>query len=350
MNTLTIRRPHDMHVHFREGPLLGPMVRHTARYSAGALVMPNTVVPITTHRRMSEYYEEIMHWASSQQFRPLMTLKLTQDMQYQTVFAADNLTPFPLELRPLRAIKLYPAGVTTNSHDGITDPFAPNLRGVYEYMVDHKLVLCVHGERPMKNMFEEDVFKAEKAYLPVIKRLMNMYPGLKIVLEHVSTKAGVNFVRENGPNLAATITAHHMRFNLNHLLAHGLCPHWYCKPLLKKEKHRLAVLAAATSGNPKFFLGSDSAPHLKENKETSCCAAGAFTAPILLQMLADTFEQAGALDKLEAFTSIHGPEFYDIKPSDATITLVREPMLVPELIDGVVPIMAGATLPWSLQD
>ena len=346
MERLLIRRPWDMHVHFRQGEVLDGLVRETARYCAGALVMPNTSPPILTYEDALEYefrIKNVANRAGYQHFKPLMALKLAQNTSEQTIWrAASSINSI------VKAVKLYPRGVTTNTSDGVSAPLEKNLQKVYAAMQEVGMVLSIHCEDP-----NADVFAAEEQYLPVVGLLTHLFPDLRIVLEHVSTRAAVEFVQQSGPNVAATITAHHMRFNLNHLLKDGLRPHLYCKPILKTENDRQAVHAAAVSGNPTFFLGSDSAPHPKNAKETSCCAAGVFTAPILIPLLAESFEDARMLDRLEGFASIYGPQFYGIVPrqSAALLTLVRETEQIPHprSSEAAVLPLAGESLRWRIQ-
>jgi dihydroorotase len=332
--TLTIRRPDDWHVHLRDGEMLRTVAPYTARQFGRAIVMPNLVPPITTIEAASSYRERIVA-AAGPEFTPLMTCYLT-----------DQADPGELargfEESVWIAAKLYPAGATTNSASGVTN--IRNISPALERMERIGMVMCVHGEvtDPQVDVFDREAVFIERVLGPVTRD----FPGLKIVLEHVTTSEAVQFVQSAGPNIAATVTPQHLHLNRNALFAGGLRPHAYCLPIAKREEHRLAVRKAATSGSPKFFLGTDSAPHMREAKESACGCAGIFNAPFALESYATVFDEEDALDRFEAFASEHGPRFYGLPLNDSTITLERVEAQVPEMIDGVVPFHAGQTLGW----
>jgi len=336
----TIRRPDDWHVHLRDGEMLRLVAPFTARQFARAIVMPNLVPPIATARAAEEYRERIVA-AAGPGFTPLMTCYLTDEADPDEVaagFAAGSWV----------AAKLYPANATTNSASGVTD--VRNIHRVLERMQDIGMVLCVHGEvtDPEIDVFDREAVFIERVLDPMIRG----FPGLKIVLEHITTAEAADYVAAGGPNLAATITPHHLVINRNAMFERGLRPHAYCLPVAKRERHRLAVRKAATSGSPKFFLGTDSAPHSRKAKESACGCAGIFNAPFALETYASVFEEEGALGRLEAFASEHGPRFYGLPPNEGTVTLERSECEVPDALgmDGIelVPFLAGSTLRWSL--
>jgi dihydroorotase len=336
LQTLTIRRPDDWHVHLRDGDMLTAVAPYTARQFARAIVMPNLDPPVTSVEAAESYRQRIVA-AAGDRFTPLMTCYLTD--------AAD-----PDELARgfsegvWVAAKLYPANATTNSARGVTD--VRNIRGALERMQAIGMPLLVHGEVTDANV---DVFDREAVFIDrVLEPLTRALPGLKIVFEHITTVEAADFVRDCGPNLAATITPHHLVINRNALFAGGLRPHAYCLPVAKREKHRQAIRKAATSGSPKFFLGTDSAPHAREAKESACGCAGIFNAAYALESYAAVFEEEGALERLETFASEHGPRFYGMPLNEGTISLERAECRVPELIDGVVPFQAGETLRWQM--
>jgi dihydroorotase len=340
-DTLTLTRPDDWHLHLRDGEPMAAVLPWTARQFARAIVMPNLKPPVTTAEHAVAYRARILAaLPPGLAFEPLMTLYLT-----------DN-TP-PEEIRRAReagvvALKLYPAGATTNSDAGVTD-----VRRTYatlEAMEREGLLLLVHGE---VTDAEIDVFDREAVFIErVMQPLRRDFPGLKVVFEHITTKDAADYVSSADANTAATITAHHLLYNRNALFIGGLRPHWYCLPVLKREEHRQALVAAATSGSPKFFLGTDSAPHAAALKEQSVCGAGCFTAPSALELYAEAFEAAGALHQLEGFASRHGPAFYGLPVNTATVTLRREPWAVPEVVPfgqaTVKPLRGGETLQWRL--
>jgi dihydroorotase len=329
---LTITQPDDWHLHFRDGDALKLTVTDTARVMARAIVMPNLKPPITTVDQAQAYRERILaHRPEGSDFEPLMVLYLT-----------DKTTR--------DAVKLYPAGATTNSDSGVTD-----IQGrypVFEAMAERGLKLLVHGEVTDDDV---DIFDRESAFLATfLADIVHTFPTLKVVLEHITTADAVAFVKQAPANLAATITAHHLLFNRNHMLAGGIRPHYYCLPVLKRSTHQSALIEAATSGDPKFFLGTDSAPHATANKETSCGCAGSYTAYAAIEMYAMAFEAAGCLDKLEAFASHYGPDFYDLPRNTDTLTLEKSEWVAPAHVmlgqDALTPLMAGERLGWRVRE
>jgi len=332
--TLTIRRPDDWHVHLRDGEMLKAVAPFTARQFARAIIMPNLVPPITTVDAANAYRDRIAA-AAGAGFTPLMTCYLTDQTSPDEVARG-------YEMRAWMAAKLYPAGATTNSASGVT-----NIRNIYPVLKRMQaigMVLCVHGEVTDPDV---DVFDREAVFIErILEPLTRDFPALKIVLEHITTIQAVEFVKAMGPNVAATVTPQHLIINRNAMFAGGLRPHAYCLPVAKREEQRLAVCKAATSGSPKFFLGTDSAPHTREAKESACGCAGIFNAPFALESYAGVFEEEGALDKFEAFASVNGPNFYGLPLNDGTVTLEKACVEVPGEIAGVVPFHAGETLRW----
>jgi dihydroorotase len=323
-NTLTIRTPDDWHLHLRDGAMLRAIAPETARHFARAIIMPNLVPPVVTGAEAAAYRERILAaLPEGSRFKPLMTLYLTEatDPDDLARAHADGL---------ITAVKLYPAGATTNSASGVTN--FDKVRPVLEKMAEIGCPLCVHGE--VVNS-EIDIFDREAVFIErVLDPIRRATPGLRVVMEHITTMQGVEYASEGGPELGATITTHHLVINRNHILAGGIKPHYYCLPVAKREEHRLALRRAATSGDPTFFLGTDSAPHTDANKLLPCGCAGCFTATNTLSILAEVFEQDGALDRLEAFTSLNGPGFYGLRPNDETITLTKgEPVSYPSQIE-----------------
>ena len=336
MQTLTIRRPDDWHVHLRDGAMLDAVAKYSARQFARAIVMPNLDPPVTSVEAAQAYRDRIMA-AVGGGFTPLMTCYLTDDAD------ADEIAR-GFEAGVWAACKLYPANATTNSARGVTD--VRNIRGALERMQAIGMPLLVHGEVTDPDV---DVFDREAVFIErVLAPLMRDLPELKIVFEHITTGDAADFVRDAGANIAATVTPHHLTINRNALFAGGLRPHAYCLPVAKREKHRLAVRQAATSGSPKFFLGTDSAPHARGAKESSCGCAGIFNAPFALESYAAVFEEEGALDHFEAFASEHGARFYGLPLNEGTVTLERSEQVIPDEIDGVVPFQAGETLGWRM--
>ena len=310
---LVIRRPDDWHLHLRDGDMLRAVLPESARHFGRAIIMPNLVPPVVTGADARAYRDRILAaMPEGAAFTPLMTLYLTEDTDPADVAAAhaEGL---------VRAVKLYPAGATTNSHSGVRN--FDKVRGVLEKMAEIGLPLCVHGEvtDPAVDIFDREAVFIDRVLDPVRRAT----PGLRVVMEHVTTKEGVAYARSGGPDLAATITTHHLIINRNHILAGGIRPHYYCLPVAKREEHRLALRAAAVSGDRAFFLGTDSAPHPDHLKEHPCGCAGCFTATNTMSILAQVFEEEGALDRLEGFTSLNGAAFYGMKPADSTIRLER---------------------------
>jgi len=342
MDQLTLTRPDDWHLHLRDGPGMASVLPHTAERFARAIVMPNLKPPVTTVEMARAYRERILEaLPSNSDFEPLMTLYLTDRTGEEDVLAAKN-------SGYIAACKLYPAGATTHSDAGVTDlaKLEPTLRA----MRDLGLPLLVHGEvtAPGIDIFDREAVFLERVLAPLLERL----PDLKVVVEHVTTREGVAFVHNAGMNVAATLTPQHLLLNRNDLLVGGIRPHHYCLPVLKREAHREALLEAATSGNGKFFLGTDSAPHPKWAKESACGCAGVYSAHAALELYAEAFEEAGALGQLEGFASHHGPDFYGLPRNEETITLVRGERAIPDGYafgdDIVVPLRAHETVRWQL--
>jgi len=343
MQTLTLTRPDDWHLHLRDGAALATVVPHTARQFARAIVMPNLKPPVTTVAQAAAYRERILGAVpQGLTFAPLMTLYLTDNTPAAEIDRAKA-------SGIVHAVKYYPAGATTNSDSGVTDigkSFA-----VLARMEDLGLPLLVHGE---VTDAEVDIFDRERVFIErVLAPMLQRFPRLRLVLEHITTLEGIAFVEATGPNVGGTLTAHHLLMNRNALLAGGVRPHHYCLPVLKRETHRRALLKAAVSGNPKFFLGTDSAPHARNAKEAACGCAGCYTALSALELYAEAFEAAGALDRLEAFAGFHGADFYGLPRNSGTITLERTDWRVPDSLpfgdDALVPLRAGETLSWRLK-
>jgi len=341
-NTLTLTRPDDWHLHLRDGPMLARTVADTARCFARAIVMPNLVPPVTTVAAAADYRQRILAAApEGSEFEPLMTLYLTERTTAEEIrTAADS--------GYVHAVKYYPAGATTNSESGVTD--FRRAYPVFEAMQACDLPLLLHGEVTDGDV---DVFDREAVFIEAhLQPLVNDFPALRTVLEHVTTAEGVEFVRSAGPKVAGTITVHHLMLNRNDLFKGGLRPHHYCLPLAKREHHRAALLGAATGGDPSFFLGTDSAPHARSAKESACGCAGIYTAPNALELYAEVFEAADALQRLEAFASFHGPDFYGLPRNTGQLTLERRPWTVPPVVDGggepVVPFRADGEVAWRL--
>ena len=338
---LTITRPDDWHLHVRDGSVLNNVVPATAAYFGRAIIMPNLVPPVTDASMAMAYRERILAAAADTGFEPLMTLYLTESTTPETIREA--------KAAGVIAAKLYPAGATTNSASGVTD--IRNIYPVLEAMADCGMLLLVHGEVTDADI---DIFDREKVFLErVLAPTLQAFPQLKGVLEHITTADSAEFVRSHtGGNLAATLTPQHLMYNRNHMLVGGVRPHLYCLPILKRNKHQLALREAVASGDPRFFLGTDSAPHAKDKKEAACGCAGCYSAYGAIGLYADVFEELGILDKFEAFASLNGPDFYGLPRNTDTITLVREPWTMPEqlpLADGtIVPLKAGETVNWRL--
>ena len=339
---LTIRRPDDWHVHLRDAAMLEAVAPWTARQFARAIVMPNLDPPVTTIEAAEAYRARILAaLPAGAGFTPLMTLYLTDE-------ADPRLISEGFERGVFTAAKLYPAHATTNSAYGVTD--IANIRPALAGMERIGMPLLIHGEVTDPAV---DIFDREKAFIDrVFTGLVRDFPALRMVFEHITTSDAADFVRASGPNVAATVTPHHLHLNRNALFAGGIRPHAYCLPVAKREAHRLAVRRAVTSGSPKFFLGTDSAPHAVERKETSCGCAGIFNAPFALESYAAVFEEEGALDRFEAFASENGPRFYGLPLNEGTVTLERVEVDVPDSLPAadtkVVPFHAGETLRWRL--
>ena len=340
---ITITRPDDWHLHLRDGDALKAVVGHTARQFARAIVMPNLKPPVTTVAQAAAYRDRILAaLPSGASFEPLMTLYLTDNTDPAEIAAARS-SGF------VHAVKYYPAGATTNSDSGLTA--VDKAYGVFEAMEAAGLPLLVHGEVTDPKI---DLFDREKVFIDtVLAPLIARYPKLRVVMEHITTQDAAEFVAAAGANVGATITAHHLLYNRNAIFQGGVRPHWYCLPVLKRETHREALVAAATSGNPKFFLGTDSAPHARLTKEAACGCAGCYTAYGALELYAEAFEQAGALDKLEAFASFHGPDWYGLPRNTGSVTLAKEVWPVPMDYpyaggDTLVPLRAGESLSWKM--
>ena len=342
MTQLQITRPDDWHVHLRDGDMLKHVAPFTAKQFARAIVMPNLQPPVTTVKQAVEYVDRIIYAIGKSDFEPLMTLYLTDDTSAEEILLAEK-SCF------VKAVKLYPAGATTNSSAGVTD--IRKCDAALAAMEEVGLPLLVHGE--VTNP-EVDVFDREKAFIvQVLMPLMNRFPKLKIVFEHITTADAVEFVLNTGLTIGATITPQHLLLNRNAMFKGGMRPHNYCLPVLKREQHRQALLHAATSGHRKFFLGTDSAPHTKDNKESGCGCAGMFSAHAAIEMYATAFEEMNALDKLETFASFNGPDFYGLSRNTETITLEKTPWQIPDSYplangDKLIPMIAGEMLNWKL--
>jgi dihydroorotase len=342
MDRITLIRPDDWHLHLRDGAYLRAVLPDTARRFARAIVMPNLRPPVTT-TALALAYRERIHAAlpAGAVFEPLMTLYLT-----------DNTAPSEIrrarESGAVHAVKYYPAGATTNSDSGVTE--LSRCYGVLEAMAEQGMPLLVHGEVTDPAV---DIFDRERVFIErVLAPLVQAFPALKIVMEHITTREAAQFVREAPAHVAATVTAHHLLVNRNALFAGGIRPHVYCLPVLKREHHRRALVEAAVSGNPKFFLGTDSAPHARHTKENDCGCAGIYTAHAAIELYAEAFAAAGALDKLEGFASLHGPAFYGLPRNTDCITLVREPWTVAAACeygeDALVPFRADEHIGWKI--
>jgi len=342
MDRLKLRRPDDWHLHLRDGAALASVVADSARRFARAIVMPNLKPAVRTTAQALDYRERILGvLPDGARFDPLMTLYLTDDTPPEEI-ARAKLSGH------VHGVKLYPAGATTHSDEGVTR--LSRCFHALEKMEELGLPLLVHGESTDPAI---DVFDREQAFIEeTLGPLLERFPRLKVVLEHITTREAAQYVEVTGPNVAATITAHHLLMNRNALFLGGIRPHHYCLPVLKRETHREALVEAATSGNPKFFLGTDSAPHARGAKEGACGCAGIYTAHAAIELYAAAFEEAGALDKLEGFASAFGAEFYGLPLNHDTITLERAEWRVPERLafggEELVPLRAGETIPWKL--
>ncbi len=342
LDSLTFIRPDDWHLHLRDGAAMAAVLPDTARRFARAIVMPNLKPPVRTTAEALAYRERILAaLPAGARFEPLMTLYLTDDTPPEEIARAK------LSGR-VQAVKYYPAGATTHSDAGVTR--ISRCFAALEKMAELGVPLLVHGEVTDPVV---DVFDREKAFIEdVLGPLVERFPSMRVVLEHITTRDAVQYVEVTGPNIAATITAHHLLLNRNALFQGGIRPHHYCLPVLKREQHREALIEAAISGNPKFFLGTDSAPHAKHTKENDCGCAGIYTAHAAIELYATAFEEAGALDRLEGFASLHGPKFYGLPPNQEKIRLERRAWNVPAVLGfgehQLVPLRAGESLPWSL--
>jgi len=342
VQSLTLTRPDDAHLHLRDGAALASVLPHTARVFARAVVMPNLRPPVTDTGLAAVYRGRILNaLPRGSDFEPLMTLYLTDNTSAEEITRAKK-SGF------VCGVKYYPAGATTNSEAGVTR--VERAHPALAAMEEHELPLLVHGEVTTPGV---DVFDRELVFLEtVLAEIARRFPRLSIVVEHVTTREAVEFVLAGGPHIAATITAHHLLYNRSAMFAGGIRPHYYCLPVLKREEHREALVRAATSGNPKFFLGTDSAPHARADKETPCGHAGIYTAYAAIELYAEVFERAGALDKLEAFASFHAADFYRLRRNRGSITLRKETWTVPgEIPFGVatlVPLRAGESVGWQL--
>jgi len=343
MDQLTLRRPDDWHVHFRDGDMMKTVVPFTARQMGRAIVMPNLVPPVTTAALADAYRDRILAAVPEGiTFTPLMTAYLTDNTDADDIVAGfkDGV---------LAAVKLYPAGATTNSASGVTDIM--NVQGVLEAMAEAGMPLLIHGEitDPATDIFDREALFIEQILTP----LKNRIPELRVVFEHITTKDAVDFVASQSEDMAATITAHHLVINRTDMFKGGIRPHLYCLPIAKREVHRLALRKAATSGDTKFFLGTDTAPHERHAKESACGCAGVFTAAHAIEVYAKVFDEEGALDQLEGFASLNGPAFYRMEPNPETVTLTRKVQQVPDIFDTlsgetIVPFLAGEELGWSV--
>lgn len=343
-NQMVIRAPDDWHVHLRDGPMLSAVVNHTARQFRRAIVMPNLTPPVTTVAAAQAYRQRILAVVEpGLAFEPLMVCYLTDDADPDEIARGYEAGVFT-------ACKLYPAHATTNAEHGVTD--VCNIYPVLERLERVGMPLLLHGEVTDPTV---DVFDREAVFIDrIFSKIVADFPALKTVFEHITTADAVAFVEESGPNVAATITPHHLRINRNAMFAGGIRPHFYCLPVAKRERHRVALRRAATSGSPRFFLGTDSAPHLTGQKESACGCAGIFNAPFAIESYAATFEEEGALDRLEGFAAEHGPRFYGLPLNEDRIVLTRQDVVVPGRIEtsvgDLVPFHAGEALPWSLGD
>ncbi|BFM06313.1 dihydroorotase [Halioxenophilus aromaticivorans] len=339
---LVITRPDDWHIHLRDGQALGRTVSDAARQFGRAIIMPNLVPPVTNASEAKAYHARISaEVPQGESFEPLMVLYLTDKTSPETIAEA--------KAAGVVACKLYPAGATTNSDSGVTD--INNIYPALEAMQEHGMLFLVHGEVTDTAI---DIFDREKVFIDrTLTKLRSDLPELKTVLEHITTEDAVQFVQSQSSHVGATITAHHLLYNRNHMLVGGIKPHYYCLPILKRSSHQQALISAATSGDSRFFLGTDSAPHATDKKEASCGCAGCYTAYAAIELYATAFDEASALDKLEAFAGHFGPDFYGLARNSDTITLSKTPWQVPEQFDltpgvGITPLCAGQTLNWRL--
>lgn len=338
MKTLTITRPDDFHLHVRNGAILKTVLPHTARQFARAIIMPNLKPPVTTVEQALVYREEILQAVpAGLNFTPLMTLYLTAATSVEEIKKAA-------ECKHVYAFKLYPAGATTNSDAGVAD--VTKIYSLVAALEKYDLPLLIHGEVTDEDC---DIFDRERVFIErYLLDIVKNFPALRIVLEHATTKEAVEFVESTNKKVAATITPQHLLFNRNAILAGGIKPHFYCLPILKRELHREALVKAATSGNPKFFLGTDSAPHLKSLKENSCGCAGCYSAFAAIELYVQAFEQADALEKLEGFASFYGADFYGLPRNVEKVTLEKIDWIVPASYDGITPLNSQEILSWKM--
>ncbi|PKM13552.1 MAG: dihydroorotase [Gammaproteobacteria bacterium HGW-Gammaproteobacteria-3] len=344
MNKLTLTRPDDWHLHVRNGDILKTVLPYTARRFARAIIMPNLKPPVTTVDQALAYRREILAAVPSHlNFTPLMTLYLTAATSLEEIKKAAQ-SPY------IHAFKLYPAGATTHSEAGVAD--IKSVYPIFEALEKYDIPLLIHGETAAADC---DIFDREQAFIEqLLQAIVATFPALRIVLEHITTREAADFVLAASDRVAATLTPQHLLYNRNALLAGGIRPHFYCLPILKREHHRQALVTAATSGNPKFFLGTDSAPHPTHLKENACGCAGCFSAHAAIELYAEAFEQANALDKLEAFASFYGPDFYQLPRNSDTLTLIKSTWNVPDVYGSeavaITPLKAGETLAWKIRD
>ncbi|MCA1780285.1 MAG: dihydroorotase [Xanthomonadaceae bacterium] len=351
LDQISLTRPDDWHLHLRDGPILERVLPATARCFGRAIIMPNLKPPVTTVQQAGDYRDRIVRATPGDScFEPLMTLYLTDNTPPDEIYRAA-------ECEFIHAVKYYPAGATTHSDSGVTN--LGNVAAALAAMQDAGLPLLLHGE---VTDLDIDIFDREAVFIKRhLARLIDDFPDLRMVLEHVTTAEAVEFVLAAPAHIGATITAHHLLLNRNAMFEGGLRPHYYCLPIIKREKHRQALIDAATSGSPKFFLGTDSAPHPKHAKESDCGCAGVFSAPVAIELYAEVFESVGALDRLEAFASFHGPDFYGLPRNRDSITLKRQAWCVPESFelgrtnspDGAavaIVLRAGTAISWQLAD
>jgi len=342
MTRITITRPDDWHLHLRDGDALNTTVADSAKYMGRAIIMPNLVPPVTTTQLALDYQQRIMkHVPDNSDFKPLMAIYLTNETTEEELTKA-------YQSGEVYAAKLYPAGATTNSASGVTD--IQKIYPALQAMSDLGMPLLVHGEVTTDDI---DIFDREEVFIEkILRQVVVDFPSLKIVMEHITTKQAVDFVKQAPSNVGATITAHHLLYNRNHMLVGGIKPHFYCLPILKRNTHQQALIEAATSGNAKFFLGTDSAPHAKDKKEAACGCAGAYTSFAAIELYAEVFDKEDALDKLESFASFNGPDFYGIARNSDTITLEKKTWSVPATLglgdDVVVPLKANEEMDWSV--
>jgi len=342
LQTLTITRPDDWHVHLRDGDVLNRTVNDISRYFGRAIIMPNLVPPVTNANLAKAYHQRICQQLPvNNKFKPLMVLYLTDQTTVQDIIDAKN-------SGLVFAAKLYPAGATTNSSSGVTD--IANIYHVLKQMQTVDMPLLIHGEVTAEAI---DIFDREEIFIDtILTPLVAKFTDLKIILEHITTKQAVDFVTQANDNVGATITAHHLMYNRNHMLVGGIKPHYFCLPILKRNSHQQALIQAATGGNKKFFLGTDSAPHSKQAKENACGCAGSYTAHAAIELYAEVFEQADALDKLESFASFNGADFYNLPRNSDTITLTKKDWQIAKTIsfgeNNLVPVKAGEIVNWQV--